>query len=184
MRREDAARFIRSSRTGIRTGNPCTLKVLRRSGFSQTIYGNLGSNDLDFLTLPPLLGKLVMFREYPECAVIKRFRGRLWSALHWIQEIHHRIRPDWMGESVSLWLASAYLSRLRHPPPRCTTAGPHGEGLCGPEQRNGVEQLGRLERAGTTHLGHRRLLSRLSGLWYMQSEVRPRAGFRTSPKRV
>jgi hypothetical protein len=49
------------------------------------------------LTLGPLLDTVRRFREYPECAVTKRLRGRLWPALHWIQEIHRRIRPDRRG---------------------------------------------------------------------------------------
>jgi hypothetical protein len=45
------------------------------------------------LTLAEQLDTVRRFREYPERAVRKRL-GRLSSALHWIQEIHRRVLPD------------------------------------------------------------------------------------------
>ena len=81
---------------------------------------------------------------------------------------------------------NAYLSRLRHPPPHCATVGPHGDGLCGPEQRNGVESSARLKKpAGCTSATvDCYFVEWLLLVGSAQLEVRPRAGFRTSPKRV
>jgi hypothetical protein len=45
------------------------------------------------LTLAGQLDTVRRFREYPERAVMKRLGG-LWLAIHWIQEIHRRVRPD------------------------------------------------------------------------------------------
>jgi hypothetical protein len=47
----------------------------------------------EFLTLSGQLDTVRRFREYPERAVTKRLGG-LWPAIHWIQEIHRRIRLD------------------------------------------------------------------------------------------
>jgi len=45
------------------------------------------------LTLSGQLDTVRRFREYPERAVFKRLGG-LWLVIHWIQEIHCRVRQD------------------------------------------------------------------------------------------
>ena len=45
------------------------------------------------MTLAGRLDTVRRFREYPERAVFKRLGG-LWLAIHWIQEIHCRVRQD------------------------------------------------------------------------------------------
>lgn len=85
------------------------------------------------LTCSMVIATVRRFREYPECAVTKRRGSRFRPPPHWIQRLpQHAPTGDDIAVGFGLSIAPATPSfSLYH-------GESYGDGLCGPEQRNGV----------------------------------------------